>query len=30
LLRRGKANAAIATSNERNFPFKLTHEFLFG
>jgi hypothetical protein len=28
LLRRGKANAAIATSNERNFSFKLTHVFL--
>src|SRR5256884_8086978 len=28
LLRRRKANAAIATSNESNFPFKLTHGFL--
>src|SRR4030095_9986887 len=26
-LRRRKANAAIATSNERNFSFKLTHTF---
>jgi hypothetical protein len=28
LLRRGKANAAIATGNERNFSFKLVHVFL--
>ena len=30
LLRRRKANAAIATSNECNFSFKLTHRFLLG
>src|ERR1700730_8369612 len=28
LLRRGEANAAIATSNECNFSFKLAHLFL--
>jgi hypothetical protein len=27
LLRRRKTNAAIATSNERNFSFEFTHVF---
>jgi hypothetical protein len=30
LLRRRKANAAIATGNECNFSFKLTHIFSLG
>jgi hypothetical protein len=30
LFRRGKANAAVAACNERNFSFEFTHKFLLG